>query len=310
MAMSAFAQKDEFVGIYSGKDDGKNVFGEVYRAYDDSYRLRIFEKAVSPKGNILFEEASLKAKNGSIIAKHDDKIDLTVLPTEINGNFRENALRLAKIVYQSPTMGMKAPKDAVMLFDGKDLKTHWTMGKKELNWIIKDDIATIDNASKSGGIKTKDSYGALRLHLEFKTPAEYDGESQQKRGNSGIKFGPYEIQILDSFGNLEYNEYDVGAIYSRTKPMVNAGLEPDAWQTFDIEFSPVKYKENGEIDSLPVFTVYLNGILVHLNVEVEGPTNAKEKKNPDFKHPEKVQLELQNHRHDVSFRNIWLVETK
>ncbi|MFI3291250.1 MAG: DUF1080 domain-containing protein [Opitutales bacterium] len=305
--ISAFAQKDNFAGFYAGKAGDKEVFGEVFRSFDDTYRLRLYTDVIKKKGDMLCEVASLKAKDGVIEAK-GDKLMANISATEINGELNSEKLGLVRFNYVSKTMGEKAPANAVILFDGKDLSKHWVMGKRDINWIIKDGVATIDNASKSGTINTKEAFGASKLHFEFKTPAVYNEEKQQKRGNSGVKFGPYEIQILDSFGTAECNYYDVGSVYSIYPPAVNSALEPDAWQSYDIEFTPVKYDADGKILALPRFTVYLNGVLVQDNVEVPTPTNAKQKKDTSFKHPEKVELQLQNHQHDVSFRNIWLVE--
>ncbi len=305
--VSVFAQKDNFAGFYSGKMGDKAIFAEVFRSFDDTYRLRLYSDVIKKNGDMLCEVASLNSKDGVIEAKGEG-IRANISATEINGEFKDEKLFLVKFEYVSESMGAKAPENAVVLFDGKDLSKHWTMGKRELNWIIKDGVATIDNASKSASISTKDTFGAMKLHFEFKTPAVYSEEKQQKRGNSGVKFGPYEIQILDSFGTAECNYYDLGSVYSIYPPAVNAALEPDAWQSYDIEFSPVKYDADGKILALPRFTVYLNGVLVQDNVEVPTPTNAKQKKDTSFKHPKKVELQLQNHQHDVSFRNIWLVE--
>lgn len=307
LALSAFAQKDKFVGFYEGKTGEKQIFAEVFRAFNDTYRLRLYTAIIEKNGDVLLELESLKEKDGTIKAEEAGKAKLNISPTEISGEFNSKKTFLKKIEYISDTMGAKAPAGAVILFDGVDLSKEWTVGgKREPNWVIQDGYARID-AKNSGSLSSKKSFGAVKLHFEFKTPPVYNEPKQQKRGNSGIKFGPYEIQILDSFGNSPCNHYDCGAIYSIFPPQINAALEPDAWQSYDIEFNPAKY-ENGKLVALPRFTVYLNGVLVQDNKEVPTPTNAKEKKDTSFKHPEKVQYLLQNHQHDVSFRNIWLVE--
>jgi hypothetical protein len=54
-------------------------------------------------------------------------------------------------------------------------------------------------------------------------------------------------------------------------------------------------------------TVVHNGVLVHNNVELVGPTMWLQSL-PYEPHPEKLPLMLQDHRNPVRFRNIWVRE--
>ena len=76
-----------------------------------------------------------------------------------------------------PGCATKAPSDAIVLFDGKDL-SKWNGGEQ---WIVKDGTATPDK----GGITTKQAFGSCQLHVEFATPEKVEGTGQG-RGNSGV----------------------------------------------------------------------------------------------------------------------------
>ena len=128
----------------------------------------------------------------------------------------------------------------------------------------------------------------------------------QSRGNSGLYLANrYEVQILDSFG-LDGKSNECGGIYQRLAPKVNMCLPPLQWQTFDIDFTKAVADASGQKVSATRLTARLNGVLIHDDVEVPGPTGGargKDEGTPDV-------LRLQGHRNFVQFRNLWLVEKK
>ena len=162
--------------------------------------------------------------------------------------------------------GTKPPKDAIVLFDGKDF-SKWVKrdGKEEVKWTLKDGI--MEGVKGHGDIITKDKYdGKFALHVEFRVPYE-PGGAGQGRGNSGVYVqGRYEVQILDSYG-LTSGKNDCGAIYGIAAPKVNACKAPTVWQTYDIEFTSPKV-ENGKKTEPARMTVSHNGIKIHDNVEI------------------------------------------
>ncbi len=96
-----------------------------------------------------------------------------------------------------------APSDAIILFDGSDLSA-WENEKDggQAHWPVEDDVLTVDPGN--GGIKTKEKFGDMQLHLEWRSPEEIEGEGQG-RGNSGVYImNKYEVQILDSYENDTY----------------------------------------------------------------------------------------------------------
>lgn len=117
-----------------------------------------------------------------------------------------------------------------------------------------------------------------------------------------MHFGPYEVQIIDSFGG-EGNWWQCGAIYRMHAPKTNASLEPGAWQTYDIEYRPAQFL-NGRLVAYPELTVYHNGVRVQNKEPVFAPTDITQKHNPHTADP--INLGLQDHGSPVSFRNIWV----
>ncbi len=119
-------------------------------------------------------------------------------------------------------------------------------------------------------------HGDIEAHIEFMVPA---------KSNSGIYFqGRYEIQVLDSWGVENPKHSDCGGIYQRWKddkgyeghpPRTNAARKPGEWQTFDVVFRAPRFDQEGSKTANAVFVkVVHNGILIHENQEVSGPTRS------------------------------------
>ncbi|NNC87953.1 MAG: DUF1080 domain-containing protein [Akkermansiaceae bacterium] len=200
----------------------------------------------------------------------------------------------------------KAPKDAIVLFDGTEATMdNWTTnGGKPTTWKL------VDGALESGRgpIRSKDEFGSCRLHIEFATPKNVKGNGQG-RGNSGVfLMGQYEIQVLDSFENQTYPDGQCGALYGRAKPLVNACRGPGEWQTFDITFHRPHFDDDGKVTRRARFHVIHNGHVIHDNLELSGgtgwrgPHSISEYK----KHPDKGPIQMQDHGNPVRFRNIWI----
>jgi hypothetical protein len=202
----------------------------------------------------------------------------------------------------SESGGVKAPSDAVPLFDGTDL-SQWTGTKGAPGWTVHDGMVTVKD--KTGDIVTLKEFGDFQLHIEFMHPSDITGEGQM-RGNSGIYLqGLYEIQVLETYNNNNktYVNGQAGAIYTQHAPLVNPLRKPGEWNAFDIVFTAPTFNTDGSYKSNPRVTVLLNGILIHNNVVIYGETVsntvAKKQKGP---------IRLQDHGCTVSYRNIWIRE--
>ena len=192
-----------------------------------------------------------------------------------------------------------APSDAIVLFDGKDL-SQWQSAKGA--WKIADGYLQV--VPGAGDLSTKQKFGDVQLHVEWSTPAEIRGNSQN-RGNSGIFLqGRYEVQVLDSYQNPTYADGQAGALYGQWPPLANATRKPGEWQSYDIVFEAPSFDANKMVK--PAYaTVFLNGVLLHNRKELMGPTvhRALAKYAPQ---PIEDSLVLQDHQQPVRYRNMWI----
>ena len=196
------------------------------------------------------------------------------------------------------------PGDAIVLFDGKDMSAwnkEWTIENGELVCV-----------PGKGDIFTNRKFGSVQLHLEFSTPVEdaAAGKKEQGRGNSGVFFGPYEVQILDSYESDTYYDGQCASIYKQTPPLVNVCRPPGEWQTYDIVFHRPELKVvEGVVYVLRpgYITVFHNGVLVVDRHQLRGSTFWH---RPSVYEPHEptLPIRLQDHGNKIRFRNMWVRE--
>lgn len=223
---------------------------------------------------------------------------------------------LKRVMLESPTMGIQPPENAVVLFDGSSLDEWQHADGRANTWHLWDDGVMEINPSREnedadppigGAIFTKRKFKDVRAHLEFRYPVE-PGKQGQGRGNSGFFFqGPYEVQILNSYG-LQGLWNECGALYKLMPPQVNAARPPMQWQTYDVIYRAPVYDEGGNLLENPRITVWLNGVLIHNDVEIVFATSHTQA-GRDVKPPlQPAPLQLQDHSNRIQFRNIWVEE--
>lgn len=203
---------------------------------------------------------------------------------------------------------VKAPADAIMLFDGTDL-SKWVQARDSsaAQWVVRDGYFEVKPGT--GDLRTKDGFGDVELHIEWAAPSPARG-SDQNRGNSGVYLmSLYELQVLDSWENPTYADGQAGAIYGQFPPLVNASRPPGEWQSYDVVFHRPRWDSSGSLIRPATMTVHHNGILVQDNVTLSGPT-AHYRRPPYEKHADRLPILLQDHGHPVRYRNIWLRELK
>lgn len=199
--------------------------------------------------------------------------------------------RLSKVERRSPTLGMSPPPHAIVLFDGSDGNA------------FEGGQMTSDGLLMPGAI-SRETFQDCRLHLEFRTPFMPTARSQA-RGNSGVYLqGRYEVQILDSFG-LDGEDNECGGVYGVKRPDVNMAFPPGVWQTYDIDFTAPRFDDQGRKIANARISVRHNGVLIHREVSIPGPTRAAKLREG----PEPGPLYLQDHGNPVRFRNVWIVRT-
>lgn len=201
------------------------------------------------------------------------------------------------------TSPSEAPSDAIVLFDGQNTSA-WESVQNggPIGWKIEDGCMTV--VKGTGGIKTKEAFGDIQLHIEWRTPAVVEGNGQG-RGNSGIFFqSQYELQVLDNYRNRTYSNGQAGSLYKQAIPLVNACRPPGEWQTYDVIFLAPKFNEDGHVVRPATFTVLHNGVLVQNMTALIGPTLYIGV--PSYEAHGDLPIMLQDHGNPVSYRNIWL----
>ena len=205
------------------------------------------------------------------------------------------SFELKKVVRKSPTTGAKAPDGALVLFDGTGT-SEWNGGRldKKTGFLNTD----------GNDIVSKKKFSNYTAHVEFLLPYRPEGRGQG-RGNSGFyQVDLYEVQVLDSFG-LDGKNNECGGLYTKAAPKVNMCLPPLVWQTYDVEFTNA-VAENGKKVKNARITVKHNGVVIHDNVEITGPTGGGRNEPEGTPGP----FKLQGHGNPLQFRNIWVVEKK
>jgi len=195
---------------------------------------------------------------------------------------------MEKVERKSPTLGAKPPPGAIVLFGGTTADA-WEGGHVDERHLL------------AAGSKSKSSFTNFTAHLEFLLPFKPLGRGQD-RGNSGVYLQDrYELQVLDSFG-LKGENNECGAIYSQTAPLVNMCFPPLTWQTYDIDFTSARYDEAGKKSKNAAVTIKQNGVAIHENLELKGPTPGGKKEEASG-----GPLQLQGHGNPVFYRNLWVV---
>ncbi|PCD02946.1 hypothetical protein COC42_00430 [Sphingomonas spermidinifaciens] len=203
------------------------------------------------------------------------------------------------VVAPAPQPG-GAPADAVVLFDGTSLDA-WRPSKAL--WTVRDGVMTIPKGA--GPLTTKQSFGDVQMHLEFRSPNPPTRTSQD-RGNSGIWFMErYEIQILDGHDNPTYADGTVGAVYGWKPPLANASRKPGEWQSYDIVFERPRFDAAGKLLRPAYITAFLNGVLVQNHQAMLGTTIWRQIAKYEA-HGDAAPIQLQDHDSPVSIRNIWV----
>lgn len=195
----------------------------------------------------------------------------------------------------------QAPSDAFILFDGKDFSAWESVKGGDVKWELENGIVTVKPGT--GDIQTKEEFGDIQLHLEWRSPEVVKGDGQN-RGNSGVYLqNRYEVQILDSYNNRTYSNGQAGAVYKQHIPLVNTSRGPGEWQTYDIIYTAPVF-EGDKVKYPARITVLHNGVVIQNNVAIQG--NTEYIGLPEYSPHGPAPIKLQDHNELVSFRNIWV----
>lgn len=190
------------------------------------------------------------------------------------------------------------PKDAIV-FIGEG-----TENTMKVAWPMENGVMT---ANKVGNNYTTQIFSDCQVHIEWRVPKD-TSVTGQKGANSGIfLMDLYEIQIQESHKNITYADGQAAAIYGQFPPLVNPALPQGEWQSYDITFKAPVFKD-GKMLSPAYVTLLFNGIVVHANQPLKGPTVFRKVSQYSVtdKHPEKAPHRLQWHQDKIEFRNFWV----
>ena len=259
-----------------------------------------------PAQELSAQEPAKTPSQPNVQAKGQPKVGYTDTPVipgskwKVHDADRPQPKVITPATASTPEQPGKAPSDAVVLFDGKDL-SHWKGHDGDAKWKVENGAMVING---TGDVETKEQFGDCQLHIEWSAPSEVKGESQD-RGNSGVYFmGRYEVQVLDSYDNVTYADGQAAALYGQFPPLVNACRKPGEWQTYDIVFETPRFEGERLVKPARV-TVFHNGVLVQNAQEMIGQSTHRAVGTYAL-HPSQASLRLQDHGNPVRFRNIWV----
>ncbi len=305
----------DFMGMWTLDIDGGGV-GWLHVHEDHGYldaELLWIGGSVLPVSHVYFKDENnlvvtrtqpveKEAKSADMLRTHVKtfRLDITRVNDQIFGymtgpNHDDKGENISSFVGRRlPPVG-KAPDlsklkygKAIELFNGKNLEG-WRMvnpdsknGFKVVNGVMVNDPVQEDGHHVYyGNLRTNQTFEDFNLKLEVNVPSG---------NNSGIYLkGMYEVQVFDSYGK-ELDSHNMGAVYSRIKPVVNAEKPGGEWQSFDITLCERHV------------TVILNGKKIIDNQPVFGPTGGAIISDVFAAGP----IYLQGDHGNVSYRNFEL----
>lgn len=201
-----------------------------------------------------------------------------------------------RVVENAGAVTVAPPADAKVLFNGKSLDAF-----RDPKWRVQRGVMIADRED----LVTKEEFGALQLHFEWRVPAGRPVK-EQGGGNSGVfLMGLYEVQVLQSHDNPTYPDGTAGSLYGQLPPLVNATTEQGDWQSYDIVFTPPVYGASG-VETPARVTVIHNGVVVQNAEAYLGPTVWRQLASYPQSHPEKGPLRFQFHGDPIEYRNVWV----
>jgi len=232
----------------------------------------------------------VEAKNGSGVVGYKDTPVLPWCGYHVHDPDRPAPRQV------EPGRRRSGPSDAIVLFDGGNL-SQWAAS----DWKVEDG----ELIAVTGRLTTKEAFGDCQLHLEWQAPNPPVGKDWDRGNNGVLLMGLFEIQVFDTYTTQLYPDGQAASVYGQTPPMVNVCRPPGQWQTYDIMFYAPVF-EGGKLEKPAYVTILHNGVLVHHNQEIHGPTGHRIMPKYDKPIAPKLPLSLSAHNNPVRFRNIWI----
>ncbi len=164
-----------------------------------------------------------------------------------------------------------------------------------------------DKKNKGQDLLTTFEHGDIDLELDY---------MMAPGSNSGIYLqGLYELQLEDSWGDRVASPANNGGVYERWDesrpegkkgyegyaPRQNVSKAPGLWQHLKLSFQAPRFDASGKkTENAKFLRVELNGVLIHEDLELMGPTRGALKADESATGP----LRFQGDHGPVAFRNI------
>ena len=202
------------------------------------------------------------------------------------------------------TANTSPPHDAIVLFDGANQNAwlsqtskKWEESDGAADWKITND-GVLEVVPNAGSLISKQKFGDFKMHFEFRLP---DGDvnggvfllARYEFGIKGSASAP-EGLLCGAFENLK----------SPIRPSAKVQSPPNEWLTVDIDFCAPRLDDKGKLTNKARATVWLNGVLIHEDVELGDSKGAAKRLGDAPAGP----IMLQDHGEAYQFRNIWVVE--
>jgi hypothetical protein len=264
-----------------------------------TWNTRDFNLQVSTNGTAWTTVATVSGNTASmtshnIASTQARYVRLNVTTPASDGN-------LAARIYELEVYATTGNQGRIALFDGTSMNNFVGSGGAAATWPLGNGGVEV----LGGDIRSKLSFGDFRLHVEFWLPNLPPDVTGQARANSGVYLQDrYELQVLDSFGDPTIGIDECGSIYNKIAPTANAATAPQTWQTYDVTFRAARFNASGVKTENARVTVVWNGVTVHNNVAIDGPTGAGAPEGPAG-----GPIRLQDHGDpgpNLYYRNIWV----
>jgi hypothetical protein len=264
-----------------------------------AWNTRDFNIQVSTNGTSWTTVTTVTANTASmtshnIAATQARYVRLNVTTPTSDGN-------AAARIYELEVYASTGNVGRITLFDGTSMNNFVGSGGAAVTWPLGNGGVEV----LGGDIRSKLAFGDFKAHVEFWLPNLPPDITGQARANSGIYLQDrYELQVLDSFGDTTPANNECGSIYLKLAPTQNAATAPQTWQTYDITFRAARFNASGVKTENARVTVVWNGVTIHNNAVIDGPTGAGAAEGPAA-----GPFRLQDHGDpgaNLFYRNIWV----
>jgi len=264
------------------------------------YEVHLFRQFDQPNDKPAVLQGEL---DGNVLSISGDGWEGTIEDGHLKAKNGNQTIDLQHIARTPPTLGMKPPAGAIVLFDGRNMDAWAKM--KEKDWLTEDGPSpwilipgdAMESVPRQGNIISHKWFGDARIHVEFRNVG---GPT-----NSGVYIQDrYEANINEVYGSLTANPNGQFDNSVPAKPGIRASRPPLEWQTMDIDFHAPRFDSNGKRTAPAKVTLLLNGTVMYKDQDL-GPVTLNAAKLGEAP---TGPIQLQEHGMPVQFRNIWVVE--